>query len=293
MIRDGFHGLQLLKLLFVILLMLVHWGIEAYKWQCLVRTIQPFSFWRALRSVLSGQAIGLNTVNKIGEPAGRILFLEEGNRLRGVVLWGVGGMSQAIITYVTGILALAYMRVYLLDDTHQLEGLSVFWIDGLIYTITIGIFLFILFYFRLSWFIKILEKIPFIARHKYFVEKLEDFHWKELTGLLFLSFCRYVVFVVQYVLLLQVFDVKIPVVDSVSMIAVMFLVLAIVPTISLAEIGFRGTLGLQLFGLLSKNAIGIVATATGIWIINMAVPAIAGTLFILGIRIFRYKQVDG
>jgi hypothetical protein len=44
-----------------------------------------------------------------------------------------------------------------------------------------------------------------------------------------------------------------------------------------------------LFGLLSANTIGILATAAGIWIINLVIPAIAGSLLILGIRLFRNR----
>lgn len=272
--------------------MFVNWGIEARKWQFLVGTIQQVSFGKAFRAVFSGQAIGFNTPNRVGESAGRAIFLDDGNRLRGIVLSVVGSMSQIIVTFVTGLLALLYMRLYVLNDTHHLEGLSIFWLDGLIYAITIGTVLFILLYFRLSWATKLLEKIPFIAKHKFFVQKLEDLHWKELTVILLLSSCRFIVFVVQYVLLLQVFEVNIGWLDAACMVCVMFLVLAVVPTIALAELGVRGKISLQLFGLLSSNTVGIVATAAGIWIINLIIPAIAGSLFILGIRLFRNKSIE-
>lgn len=288
-ILAAFDGPQLGKLVLVILLMPVNWGIEARKWQLLVKGVQKVSFERACRAVFSGQALGFNTLNRVGESAGRALFLDEGNRIRGVLLSVVGSMSQIIVTFVMGLCSLLYLRVYILDDSRHLEGLSVFWLDGLLYIIGMGIFLFILLYFRLSWCVALLEKIPWVARHKFFVQKLEDFHWRELTRILLLSSFRYVVFVVQYVLLLQVFEVNIPWQDAVSLVSVMFLVLAIVPTIALAELGFRGKLSLQLFGLLSTNTIGIIATAAGIWIINLIIPAIAGSLFILGIRLFRNK----
>jgi uncharacterized membrane protein YbhN (UPF0104 family) len=289
LIRAAFNGPNLWIMLLVFVLMFLNWGIEARKWQLLVGSIQKVSFGRAFKAIFSGQALGFNTPNRVGESAGRAIFLDEGNRLRGIVLSVVGSMSQIIVTFATGLVSLIYMRLHILDDTHHLEGLSIFWLDSLIYAITVGIVLFILLYFRLSWAIQLLEKIPFIAKHKFFVQKLENLHWRELTRILFLSCCRYVVFVVQYVLLLQVFDVEIPWLDAASIVCVMFLVLAIVPTIALAELGFRGKLSIQLFGLLSTNTIGIVATAAGIWIINLIIPAIAGSLFILGIRLFRNK----
>ena len=269
--------------------MFINWGIEALKWQFLISRIQDVSFVRAYRAIFSGQALAFNTLNRIGESAGRAIFLEEGNRLRGIVLSVVGSMSQIVVTFTMGLLALLYLRFHILDTSHQVEGLSIAWLDGFIYAITVGIVLFILLYFRLSGFIRSLEKIPFIAKHKFFVQKLENFHWKELTRILFLSSCRYVVFVVQYVLLLQVFNVNVSWIEAACMVSVMFLVLAVVPTIALAELGFRGKVSIQLFGLLSTNTIGIIATAAGIWIINLIIPAIAGSLFILGIRLFRNK----
>ncbi len=289
-IQAAFTGPQAWKFFIVVILMMANWGIEARKWQLLITHIQPVSFARSCRAVLSGQALAFNTPNRLGESAGRAVFLEEGNRLRGIVLSIVGSMSQIIVTFVMGLLALLYLRFDILGLTGQLAGLTPFWYNTFILAITIGSGLFVLLYYRLSWVIKRVEKIPFVAKHRFFIQQLENFHWKELTRILFLSGSRYVVFLVQYVLLLQVFEVEVSVMDAVCMVSVMFLVMAIVPTIALAELGFRGKISLQLFGLLSNNTIGIVATAAGIWIINLIVPAIAGSLFILGVRLFRNKK---
>jgi hypothetical protein len=69
----------------------------------------------------------------------------------------------------------------------------------------------------------------------------------------------------------------------------MFFALAIVPTIALAELGVRGKISIYLFGAFSTNTLGIVLTATAIWLINLVVPALAGSLFLLGIKFFRKK----
>lgn len=289
-IKASLHQSNAWILLTVVGLMLVNWGIEARKWQLQISGIEKISFISAFRAILAGQALGFNTINRIGESAGRAVFLEDGNRMRGVVLSFVGSMAQIIVTFVMGALSLLYMRIFILDIHKQLDVLSVFWLDGLIYVITVGVVLFALAYFRLSGLIELFEKIPFIARHRFFVEKLEDFHWKELIRLLSLSFGRYFVFLFQYYLLLKLFQVHVYWLDAFALVGVMFLVLAIVPTIALAELGFRGKVSLLLFGLLSSNHIGIIATAAGIWIINLILPAIAGSIFILGLRFFRKKQ---
>ncbi|MEJ7737659.1 MAG: hypothetical protein WKF97_09555 [Chitinophagaceae bacterium] len=68
--------------------------------------------------------------------------------------------------------------------------------------------------------------------------------------------------------------------------------MALVPTIALAEIGIRGKISLELFGLFSTNHIGIVAASAGIWGINLMLPALLGSLFILRIKIFSNNEAN-
>lgn len=284
---SALNGQQNWKVAVVIMLMFVNWGIEARKWQLQVQRIEILSFLQAFKAVLAGQAMGFNTINRMGEPVARAAFLKEGNKIRGALLSITGSMAQIIVTFMMGTLSLLYMRWNILNAERQLEGLSVFWLDGFIYIIGTGILLFTLAYFKLSGIIQLLERVPWIARYRFFIEKLESFEWNELIRLLSLSTGRYLVFLVQYQLLFQVFGVNLYWLDAFAMVGVMLTVLAVIPTMTLAELGFRGKVSLLLFGLLSNNAVGIIATAVGIWLINLILPAILGTLFILGLRIFR------
>ena len=291
LIKEAFLGPSNWKISIVVLLMFLNWGIEARKWQILVSRVERINFWNAYRSILAGQAFALNTVNRAGDFVGRILYLHEGNRLRAVALSLVGSMSQILVTFFIGLVALTGLRFSILNQVQKLEGLNEFWLDALMITLFIGVFVFTIFYFNVSFFIRMIEKIPFVARFKYLIEKLEALHWRELTRILYLSVARYLVFIVQYVLLLQVFGVEASVLNLAMMVSVLFLVLAMVPSIALAELGFRGKVSLQLFGLLSVNHLGIIAAAAGIWIINLIIPAIAGSVLILGVRLFRNKQL--
>jgi hypothetical protein len=89
--------------------------------------------------------------------------------------------------------------------------------------------------------------------------------------------------------MLHIFNVQIYWFDAVCTTSVLFLVLAVLPTIPVADLGIRGETGLQLFGILSKSAGGIVFTAAGIWLLNIIIPAVAGSLFVLSIKIFRNR----
>jgi hypothetical protein len=290
-IKSSLFGKQAWKAVLVILLMFANWSFEALKWRAVIKHIQNISFFRAFRAILSGLSVSLamNTPNGSGEYVGRILYVEEGNRIRAITLTFVASMSQLIITMLLGTIGLFVVHDHFYNVTKQIFVLSLPVVNMITYgsiCITIGL---ASVYLEISWLIRLLEKIPFVAKYSFFIQKLEDFTFPELLKILLISFMRYLVFVVQYLLLMQVFKVDIPWWNAFWLISVMFLVLAIIPTIALAELGVRGKISIFLFGVFSANTIGIVLTATTIWLINLVVPALAGSLFILGIKLFRNK----
>jgi hypothetical protein len=275
----------------VIILMLANWSCEAMKWRVLIGHIQKISFLTAFKAILSGLSVSvaMNTPNGSGEYFGRILYIKQGNRLRAIALTFVGSISQLIVTMFFGTIGLFLLRDNFYHATNETIHLSLSVIDGIAYgsiaitTALIGV------YFELSWLVRLLERIPFVAKYSFFIQKLEDFKWQELLKVLLISILRYSVFIIQYLLLLQLFNVDISVVTAFWLITIMFLALAIVPTIALAELGVRGKISIFLFGAFSANTLGIVFTASAIWLINLVLPALAGSLFILGIKFFRNK----
>ncbi len=270
-------------------LMLLNWGIEARKWQILVTPVQHVNYFTAWKAVLSGLALSLFLPNGIGDYFGRIAYMNEGNRLKSVALTIVGSMAQLIITLVGGFIGLIWLKNNGWKETPQLQGLSVFWINSIVSMIGMGILLMLFIYFKLSWLTVLVEKIPFVQKYKWLIEHLETFHRRELTRILFLSFIRYCIFIVQYLLALHIFNVQLSWTNAACTTSVLFLVIAILPTIPLADIGIRSEAGRQLFGLLSANTLGIIVTTAGIWFINLIIPAVAGSLFILSIKLFRNR----
>jgi len=87
-IKVSLFGKQAWKAVLVIFLMLVNWSFEALKWKTLIHHIQEISFFRAFRAILSGLSVSLamNTPNGSGEYVGRILYVNEGNRIRAITL---------------------------------------------------------------------------------------------------------------------------------------------------------------------------------------------------------------
>ena len=289
LLQDAFNKKNLLPLLLLFMLMLCNWGIEARKWQVLANRVQPVSYFRAYQAVLSGLSFSLFVPNGIGDYAGRLLYMQEGNRLRSLTLTFTGSMAQLIVTLTFGLAAMLYLKNTAWLTADAFNGLSVFWINSIITMIAIGTLMILFVYFKMSWLTKTIEKVPFIYKYRFMLEKLEDISRSDLTRILSLSITRYAVFIVQYILVLHLFNVEIPLTDAVCTVCVMFLVLAILPTIPVADLGMRGEAGLQLFGILTANTLGIIATTSAIWLINIIIPAVAGSLFITGIKFFRNR----
>ncbi len=297
MIKASLTGPNQFKIVVVVLLMFVNWGVEARKWQVLVRSIERISLLKAFKAVFTGQSLAVNTPNRIGEYVGRVVYLDEGHRLKGIALTIVGSLSQTIITLLAGVVGMFMMKNdikesirHILSKIGFLETLpktTIIAYDIILYGVIFMVVILLIIYFELSWLTKLLERLPFVHRYSYLIEKLEELRWVELTRILSLSITRYVVFVVQFILLLQVFEVEIPFWESAGLISVFFLVLAVVPTISSIELSLRGLAAVELFGILSSNKLGIIATAGGIWFINLIIPALVGSLFIFGIKLFK------
>lgn len=269
--------------------MLVNWGIEARKWQLLVVHVQRFSFIRAFKSVLSGCSISMLTPNRIGEYGGRVLFLKEEHRIKGISLTIIGSISQLLVTMVMGCLGLIFLRYFSHNDSNALSVLPHFWGDVLIYFSMACTIVLFLFYIRIGWLVRLMEKVPAFNKVVRHISVLDEFEWKQLVQLLSLSLLRYIIFVLQYVLLLQIMQVGIDAWLSFWLIAVFYLVMAVAPTIGFLELPLRAKASLELMQLYSTNTLGIQTAALGMWCINLVIPAIIGSILILGIKIVKEK----
>jgi len=273
----------------VLILMLFNWGLEARKWQLLVRSLEPVSFLRAFSAILTGVSLSINTPNRIGEYGGRMLYISNQNKLRSIAAAVVGSLSQLIITIIFGLTGLIYyINNFPLVKAHGYFAPN-FWEKILLGLLVVIGALIIILYFRLQIIVAIFERIPALRKAKVFVQIITRYTTAELQYLLLLSACRYVVFSAQYLILLDTFGVEMLWWQGFMMNAVTYLVMALVPTIAIVEIGLRGKVSLYFLGLLSANTAAIIAATVGIWLINLLLPAIVGSVLLLGVKIFKDK----
>jgi hypothetical protein len=286
-LKQSVTGTQSWKIYMALVLVPVNWGFEARKWQVLIKPVETISFFKAFKAVLAGLAFSMNTPNRIGEYGGRVLYVHEGHRWKAFSLTIVGSFSQLIITLAMGLGGL----VFLLLNPVTAAGIADYyiWIRVLFSgSLLVTGFLFLL-YFRLGQIVKWAERLPGAKSFLQHIAVIEDLPVTILLRTIVLSFIRYIIFAFQYILLLQLFDVEVAVWHSFWLISVLYLILAITPTIALAEAGIRGQVSLLLFTLVSVNKFGIVGAATAIWFINLVIPALAGSLLFLSLKIFSDK----
>jgi hypothetical protein len=278
------------RLWLVVLLMPVNWGIEARKWQLAMRPDGGISFKDAFRAVFTGVTMASFTPNRMGEYLGRILYVKEGRRVAAISLTMICSVAQLLVTLVLG----AGGLIYLFPLLHQrsLAGHPrLEW--GLPLTLTVigAILLGLgLLYFQFPRLARQLARIPWIRRLGAFIKVLENFDRNILLRILFLSFVRYIVFIVQYSLVFPVFSVSLGFGQAWWGMSVVFLIMAVVPTFTfLTELGLRWGASIQVLELFNTNTIGIFAASFAIWLINLVIPALIGSLLIISIKLFKSR----
>lgn len=268
---------DLILFLIVIMLMFINWSIETIKWKKLVDKIQLFTFTEAFKAIFLGISIGIFTPNRIGEIGGRVMLLEKGKRTFGVIATGMGSLAQFITTIACGILGLILFLILFPDKFGTLP---------LFNTIT-AMLLFILFIILIWSYFNMRKMMPFLLKFSFFKNQKKQLNcfsetqFPTLLKILLLSFLRYLVFVSQFFLLLWIFNIYLTFSQAFISISMIYLFATIIPTTTLIELGIRGSLAILFIGLFSKNIVGIVASTSILWIINLAIPAIMGSVFLL------------
>ena len=170
-IKQSLQSAAAWDLLAVIILMIINWSIEAWKWKISIEKVQPVSFSRSFRAVLSGVSFSVSTPNRIGEYLGRILYMEEGNRLRVISLTIVSSISQLIITLVAGSVGLYFIRKNI-ESGGLVQGLDSFWLQILQYGVIVVLLILTGFYFRLSFVISLVDKLRNSNRYSWLISSL-------------------------------------------------------------------------------------------------------------------------
>lgn len=263
--------------------MLINWGLEIRKWQILVAPYEKVNFLSSFKAVMGSLAFGIATPNRIGEYGFRSLYLSPSNRKTGVLLTILSSLAQLVFTLIGGVFA----GIYWLSEHPEIRthpSFSIWLFSGIFLLVITCIFLFIS-YFRLSYYHKLSQKFPFLQKIIPPVSELKLITNSLRIRLLILSLLRYLVFLIQYVIVWCYFGANLHWYESLLSSAIIFLLMAFVPTIALAELGVRGQVSVWVAGIFTQNFLAVVAGSAFIWVVNLFLPALCGSFLLWSFRI--------
>jgi hypothetical protein len=264
-------------LLFILILMFFNWGIEALKWKMMIGKIQRITFFKSLEAVFSGLTISFFTPNRIGEYAGRVFHLDASNRIKATLITVVENLSQLLVTLVAGSIGLLfYLRLFM--------HISNYFFISAVVLVSAFVAGCMLVFLNISLLKDVLFKFRWAKPWTTYTEVFGYYSYRELLNLAGLAAVRYFIFTAQFYLLLGLFEVHNPYPVSLLLISMIYYVMSLIPTIALTEIGVRGAVATFFFAHITDNTIGILNSTLSLWLINLAIPALIGTIFV-----FKFK----
>jgi hypothetical protein len=263
----------------VVLLMLVNWVAEAFKWKYITRELVSITSWQAVEAVFCGLTWAIFTPNRIGEYGGRVMFLPNRKRIAGMFVMAIGSFGQNVITNVLGLTALIWFAFTFLHINIAISlalSLAAFGFMALM----------LVFYFNIGWLVTLLNRISFLKKYHRFFDIMAKYHTGELLNIMWFCLTRFFVFSFQYYLVIHLLLPDMPVFPMMMMVFILFFIQSALPSLDLLDVGVRSMTASAFFAYITDQNIAVMAAVSSIWFINLILPSILGSVFVLKLRFF-------
>lgn len=261
-----------------ILLMPINWSLESIKWQTILSNNTKVSFQQAFKAVWSGMSIAIFTPNRVGEFAGRAIYLRHIDRRQVILSTIMGNYAQMLIIICLGLCGFTVF-------SQKVISLNTFYIHLVYVMNALFILLIGIVYYHSHLVLSVLFRlIPSVKWRKRFVSwilPLKSYRRITLTRALFLSTLRYLVYTFQYYLTLCFFNVKLPFLETLSSIATVYLFKTSIPYPPALGILMRGEISLWVFKFYTIELVKVLAASMMIWLMNVVLPAVLGYIFLI------------
>ncbi len=262
------HLPGVILLLAVLTLTYVNWGIEAYKWRFLLRDTHRLTISQAYRSVLTGLAFTMLTPFRVGSFIGRVWFFPKEVRGEAVIASVFGGLAQLFVTVIVGLSAIVVSKVaFLQSDYIFMFSFVLLIVVSYVYFFPTKII------YSLD---RFLPSLKLSDSFKVLMQYSIHIKWSVLG----LSAARYLVFLLQYFMLLLIFVPSVSLFSLFMPLALSFFVISVLPSMFFG-IGLRETSALVILGPIIGNDAYIVVASLILWLINMMLPSIIGAVFFI------------
>ena len=265
------------------LLIVANWGMEAKKWQLLSSPVCTLSLRQANSAVLSGLSLGFITPRSLGDYAGRLMESsgEERMKLVGAVL--LNRISQSFCTYLAGLAGLLYLTSFTSMGLHP----QWHWMFPLMAG---GILLCILFLGKSR--TKIVNALRKLTGKQWsrFIEIIGDYSSRILMMVLYWAALRYAVYTFQFVWILKMAGIELPLPVLFAGVAAVFIMKSIIPAFNfLSDLGVREFSALFVFSAFAVPEAKVVLASLLVWCLNILFPTLVGTFHILQMRFSRSR----
>ena len=271
-----------LYFLLAVCLVPLNWALESIKWKFLVKTFQDFSLVQSFEAILAGISMAIITPGRVGEYGGRLIGIRKRNRPKAIIANFISSLSQNIITVGIGMVgALIFVQKYM--PLHQGIFASLLMISLIIIS-----FMLIL-YFKIDLLERLLSYLPdwkWIKSLKRSIVLFQKLEHDSLFKILGISTLRYATFLTQYVLLIFFFGVTGDLLPAILGVVTIFFLQSNLPLPPALSVLARGEMAIFLWSVFTSNVLGVLAASFSLWIINLVIPAILGTVVISQAKIF-------
>ena len=274
---------NVLLMILAFVLMPVNMAFETRKWQKSILPVERVPFRKAYTAIFTGITAGMMFPNRTGDFLGRIFILEKGNRLKAAMLTFVGNIAQMLVTVSLGCIAWVFF-------THE----KYYW-----YVLILSLIIIVLGYL-LYFNIHILKHLQRLIPKKWrsktekYMEIFGSYSKQDLAVILLIAVAKYVVYSFQFVLLIWAFDVPLNYFEAMVPIMLTYLLMTVIPFITITEIAVRGSVCIWVFeawlnmhGISSSFTMMVFSASTMLWLYNLAIPAIIGLFFIRKLKFIR------
>jgi len=250
-------------------LSLANWLLEIMKWQSLVSTVQNITFTTAAKQCLSALTASLFTPNRLGDYVAKSLYFK-GSKTKIIALNSVGHGLQLGVTIFFGFLGLTFLSFNYPIKVSFNTPLIVF-------------------------FLMLMVSVPAFKSGRFWVRKLFRFYKNIKSELLFkissLSVLRYLIFSHQYYILLLLLGLQVDYFTAMAAIFSMYLLASLLPALSIADWLVKGSVAVFIFGFLKVPALLVLQVSLLMWLLNMVLPSIVGSVYIVKFKINQPKPV--
>ena len=247
-----------------LLLLPLNWALEAQKWRVLLAV--PMAFSRAIKAIFMGLALGVFTPNRIGEHAGRLLYLPKALRAQSLSSSTLGSLAQWIVLVTAGLLALAYREMAQLPIPAWFLAQK-YWLYGALPPLLL--LLLAIYFWGPQW----CSRWTFLQKYAFLKLNLPK---RNLSAVLGLSLLRYSCYILQNVALLYAFGARPPFLLAVTAVQLVFLAQTALPIPASAALLARASLSLYFLAPIAADHI-LWASFT-LWLINIFLPTLMASL---------------